>query len=54
MMIRYKGVVQIHHAMGEYVGRYRRFAEYLASDGFVVVVSDFPGHGMSLYNYEQG
>ena len=29
VMIRYKGVVQIHHAMGEYVGRYRRFAEYL-------------------------
>lgn len=54
VMIRYKGIVQIHHAMGEYVGRYQRFAEYLSSDGYVVVVSDFPGHGTSLYNYEQG
>lgn len=54
VMIRYKAIIQIHHAMGEHLGRYQRFAEYLAHDGFVVVVSDFPGHGMSLYNYEQG
>ena len=54
VMIRYKAVIQIHHAMSEYSGRYQRFAEYLAHDGFVVVVSDFPGHGTSLYNYEQG
>ena len=48
-MIRYKAIIQIHHAMGEHSGRYERFAEYLAHDGFVVVVSDFPGHGTSLY-----
>lgn len=54
VMIRYKAIIQIHHAMAEHLGRYQRFAEYLAHDGFVVVVSDFPGHGMSLYNYEQG
>ena len=54
VMIRYKAIIQIHHAMGEHSGRYERFAEYLAHDGFVVVVSDFPGHGTSLYNYEQG
>lgn len=54
VMIRYKGIVQIHHAMGEHLGRYQHFAEYLARDGFIVVVSDFPGHGMSLHNYEQG
>ena len=54
VMIRYKAIIQIHHAMGEHLGRYQRFAEYLAHDGFVVVVSDFPGHGMSLYNYVQG
>lgn len=54
VMIRYKAIIQIHHAMCEYSGRYERFAEYLAHDGFVVVVSDFPGHGTSLYNYEQG
>lgn len=40
-MIRYKAIIQIHHAMGEHSGRYERFAEYLAHDGFVVVVSDF-------------
>lgn len=54
VMIRYKAIIQIHHAMSEYSGRYQRFAEYLAHEGFVVVVSDFPGHGSSLYNYEQG
>ena len=54
VMIRYKAVVQIHHAMSEHSGRYERFAEYLAHEGFVVVVSDFPGHGTSLFNYEQG
>lgn len=54
IMIRYKAIIQIHHAMGEHLGRYQRFAEFLAHDGFVVIVSDFPGHGMSLYNYHQG
>ena len=54
VMIRYKAVIQIHHAMGEHLGRYQRFAEYLADDGFIVVVCDFPGHGTSLYNFEQG
>lgn len=41
VMIRYKAVVQIHHAMSEHSGRYERFAEYLAHEGFVVVVSDY-------------
>lgn len=54
VMIRYKAIIQIHHALGEYSGRYERFAQYLAHEGFVVVVSDFPGHGTSLYNFEQG
>lgn len=54
VMIRYKAIVQIHHGMGEYTGRYVRFAEFLAKEGFVVVVSDFPGHGASLHNFEQG
>lgn len=54
VMIRYKAVVQIHHGMCEHSGRYQRFAEYLSEEGYVVVVSDFPGHGSSLYNYEQG
>lgn len=54
VMIRYKAVIQIHHGMGEHAGRYSHFAEFLAKEGFVVVVSDFPGHGMSLHNFEQG
>ncbi|MFQ6793891.1 alpha/beta fold hydrolase [Thomasclavelia sp.] len=54
VMIRYKAIVQIHHAMSEYSDRYKKFAEYLAHEGYVVVVSDFPGHGTSLYNFEQG
>lgn len=54
VMIRYKAIVMIYHAMAEYSGRYERFGQYLANDGFVVVVSDFPGHGTSLYNNEQG
>ncbi len=54
VMIRYKAIVQIHHALSEHSGRYQRFAEYLAHEGFVVIVSDFPGHGTSLYNFEQG
>lgn len=54
VMIRYKAIIQIHHGMGEHSGRYQRLAEYLSDDGYIVVVSDFPGHGSSLYNYEQG
>ena len=54
VMIRYKAIIQIHHGMCEYAGRYQRFAEYLSEEGYVVVVSDFPGHGCSLYDYEQG
>jgi lysophospholipase len=54
VMIRYKAVIQIHHGMGEYAGRYSHFAEFLAKEGYVVVVSEFPGHGTSLHNFEQG
>ncbi|MFV0394580.1 MAG: serine aminopeptidase domain-containing protein [Coprobacillaceae bacterium] len=54
VMIRYKAVVQVHHGMGEYAGRYVRFAEFLAKEGYVVVVSEFPGHGSSLHDFEQG
>ena len=32
----------------------KKFAEYLSHEGFIVVVSDFPGHGTSLYQFEQG
>lgn len=54
VMIRYKAIIQIHHGMGEHAGRYTHFAEFLAKEGYVVIVSDFPGHGSSLHNFEQG
>jgi lysophospholipase len=54
VMIRYKAIIQIHHGMGEHSGRYTHFAEFLAKEGYVVIVSDFPGHGASLHNFEQG
>ena len=53
-MIRHKAIVQIHHGIGEYKDRYTRFAEFLALQGYVVVVSDFPGHGASLHNARPG
>ncbi|MDD8048733.1 MAG: alpha/beta hydrolase [Thomasclavelia sp.] len=54
ILIRYKGIIQIHHALNSHSRRYKKFAEYLANVGYVVVVSDFPGHGTSLFNFEQG
>lgn len=54
VILRYKGIIQIHHGMCEYSDRYQQFAEFLSHEGYVVVVSDFPGHGTSLHNFEQG
>lgn len=54
VVLRVKGVVQIHHGLSEHADRYEHFASYLLNQGFVVVVSDFAGHGKSLINFEQG
>ena len=54
VILRHKGIIQIHHGLCEYSDRYQRFAEFLSHEGYVVVVSDFPVHGTSLHNYEQG
>lgn len=54
VVLRVKGVVQIHHGLGEHADRYDHFASYLSTRGFVVVVSDFVGHGKSLIDFEQG
>lgn len=54
VIIRIKGVVQIHHGLAEHADRYDHFASYLSHQGFVVVVSDFVGHGKSLIDFEQG
>lgn len=40
-----KAVIQIIHGMEEHKERYYPFAEYLASKGYNVVVSDLRGHG---------
>ena len=44
----YRAVLQITHGMVEYIGRYREFAEYLNSRGFLVVGHDHLGHGASV------
>ena len=54
VILRIKGVVQIHHGFGEHADRYDHFASFLLNHGFVVVVSDFVGHGQSLIDFEQG
>ncbi len=38
-------ILQIIHGMSEYVGRYGAFAEWLASQGILVVGDDHIGHG---------
>ena len=54
VILRTKAVVQIHHGLGEHAELYDRFASFLLDQGFVVVVSDFVGHGKSLIDFEQG
>lgn len=45
-----KAVVQIVHGIAEYVDRYDTFAEYLNSQGWLVVAEDHMGHGRSIDN----
>ena len=40
-----RAVFQIVHGMQEYIERYNAFAEFLASNGFLVVGEDHLGHG---------
>lgn len=54
VILRVKGVIQLHHGLGEHADRYEHFASYMLNQGFVVVVSDFAGHGKSLIDFEQG
>lgn len=54
VVLRHKAIVQIHHGIGEHADRYEHFASFLANQGYVVVVSDFAGHGKSLIDFEQG
>ncbi len=54
VILRVKGVILIHHGFCEHADRYDHFASFLSNRGFVVVVSDFVGHGKSLADFEQG
>lgn len=43
-----RGVCQIVHGIAECVERYENFAEYLNTQGFLVVAEDHMGHGQSV------
>ncbi len=43
-----RGIVQIIHGMAEYGERYVKFAEFLASNGFIAGADDHLGHGGSV------
>ena len=47
-----KGVVQIIHGASEHMGRYKRFAKYLNSLGFIVIGNDHLGHGKTAIESE--
>lgn len=42
-----RGIVQIIHGMAEHSERYREFAQYLNSEGYIVCADDHRGHGKS-------
>ena len=45
-----KGIFQIAHGMAEHKERYYEFMEYLANEGYIVVINDHRGHGKSVLN----
>ena len=47
---KYKGVVELVHGMEEHIGRYEDFAQFLASNGYIVYGHDHLGHGKSVKN----
>lgn len=53
-----KAVVKIAHGMAEHSARYNDFAEYLNKRGYIVVMNDHRGHGLSAakdsLGYEEG
>ena len=48
-----RGVVQIAHGMGEYIGRYDGLIEALVSAGFTVYGNDHRGHGLTALSPAQ-
>jgi len=49
-----KAILQIAHGMQEYSGRYFSFAQFLASNGYTVVINDHLGHGKSVIDNKYG
>ena len=53
-----KGVVKIAHGMAEHSARYDEFAQFLNSNGYIVVMNDHRGHGLTAeadsLGYEEG
>ncbi len=53
-----KGVVKIAHGMAEHSARYGEFAEFLNANGYIVVMNDHRGHGLTAQSdslgYEEG
>lgn len=45
-----KGIVQISHGMAEEASRYKRFANCLTDNGYIVYINDHRGHGKSAKN----
>ena len=43
-----RGIVQIAHGIAEHIGRYERFMQILAQNGFIAVGNDHLGHGLSV------
>lgn len=48
------GVVKICHGMAEHCGRYDEFAQYLNTQGYIVVANDHRGHGRSTNSTNLG
>lgn len=46
------GVFQIIHSIEEHIGRYEKFAQFLASEGYVVCGNDHLGHGLSADSFD--
>lgn len=47
-----KAIIQLIHGMGEHIGRYDRFARYLAELGYLVCGNDHVGHGITAQTNE--
>ena len=47
-----KGIIQIAHGMAEHKERYYSFMEYLVDNGYLAIIHDHRGHGVSVKTQE--